>query len=134
MDLGSAQRSNNLVLKRVVSCQRENIDTILSEDFSDCFEPAKPSTLNPHLNPQLSPLTPQSNGTPNWSSLALFSCLECAARTPESALFGPGKEEMLYLPLDNNDRPILLYRSALHDPKRLDPARSEQEEGFDTLR
>eukprot|EP00288_Rhodomonas_lens_P012558 CAMPEP_0177708658 /NCGR_PEP_ID=MMETSP0484_2-20121128/10394_1 /TAXON_ID=354590 /ORGANISM="Rhodomonas lens, Strain RHODO" /LENGTH=782 /DNA_ID=CAMNT_0019220237 /DNA_START=11 /DNA_END=2359 /DNA_ORIENTATION=- len=53
--------------------KRENIDTILSEDFSDCFE--------------------------------------------------PGREEMLYLPLDNNDRPILLYRSALHDPKRLDPAR-----------
>jgi len=40
-----------------------------------------------------------------------------------SDCFEPGQEEMLYLPLDNRDRPILLYRSALHDPRRLDPVR-----------
>jgi len=38
-----------------------------------------------------------------------------------SHLFEPGKEEMLYLPPDSNGRPILLYRSALHTPGRVDP-------------
>jgi len=38
-----------------------------------------------------------------------------------SQLFEPGKEEMLYLPPDSKGRPILLYRSALHTPGRVDP-------------
>jgi len=38
-----------------------------------------------------------------------------------SNVFEPGKEEMVYLPADKNGRPILLYRSALHIPGKIDP-------------
>ena len=38
-------------------------------------------------------------------------------------VFEAGKEEMLYLPPDKQGRPILLYRSALHQPGRISPER-----------
>jgi hypothetical protein len=38
-------------------------------------------------------------------------------------VFEAGKEEMLYLPPDKLGRPVLLYRSALHKPGKIDPQR-----------
>jgi len=38
-----------------------------------------------------------------------------------SHLFDEGMEEMLYLPPDMRGRPILLYRSSLHKPGKIDP-------------
>ena len=38
-------------------------------------------------------------------------------------IFEPGKEEMVYLPPDKLGRPVLLYRSALHVPGKIDPKR-----------
>ena len=38
-------------------------------------------------------------------------------------IFEPGQEEMVYLPPDKLGRPVLLYRSALHTPGRIDPQR-----------
>jgi hypothetical protein len=38
-----------------------------------------------------------------------------------SNVFEAGKEEMVYLPADKKGRPILLYRSALHTPNKIDP-------------
>ena len=40
-----------------------------------------------------------------------------------SNVFESGKEEMVYLPVDKKGRPILLYRSALHTPNKIDPVR-----------
>jgi hypothetical protein len=40
-----------------------------------------------------------------------------------SDVFESGKEEMVYLPVDKKGRPILLYRSALHTPNKIDPVR-----------
>jgi len=38
-----------------------------------------------------------------------------------SKIFEEGGEEILYLPPDQRGRPVLLYRSALHKPGRIDP-------------